>query len=331
MRGISRDDSGVSMVFIAFLLVALIGFAGLAVDVGALYAEKTELQKGAEAAVLAIAQDCAHGTKPCDVPTATATAEEFIDANARDLAGAVDSISLDLAAQEVTVVDRTERRDGGGVFLPYFAQVIGFEGTTVRAQAKARWGMLSSLSSIPLTMSTCDVYDGENLKTGTITVTFHDPSDESCDGHPGFDGGESEVMPAGFGTLVEIEDCVAYTEAYDTPTANMWAFQNSGSDFSEVRDCLEQDETYLVPIFVDFMKRTDANCDAINPQPTHCYGIGGYAAFTVTAWRFPSDTVGDPGCGPPESCLTGEIKGYSVDGEIGDSFDFGVVVVDLTG
>lgn len=329
------------MVFIAICLVFLIGFAGLAVDVGALYAERTELQKGAEAAVLAIAEDCAHGTKPCDVPTATATAEEYIAANATDLAGALDSLDLDLTAQEVTVIDATERSDGGSIFLPFFAQVIGWEGMTVKAQAKARWGTLASHNTIPITVSMCDIgYDPETeeYQEGETTILFLDPEDDSCPGHPGFDANEdgSTSMPAGFGTLLEESECVVYTEAYNYNTIEMWAFQNPGADFNEVRECLDLDTEYVIPVFVDFIFQTDDPCPnmrAINDvsEQADCYGIGGYVYFTLTGWRFPGNTEGEPGCSHPQECITGIISGYSTVGEIGESFNFGVVVVELIG
>jgi hypothetical protein len=335
-----RSDRGASAVVIGICLVFLIAFAGLAVDVGALYAERTELQKGAEAAVLAIAEDCAHGTKPCDVPTATATAEDYIAANATDLAGALDSLDLDLVAQEVTVIDATERSDGGSIFLPFFAQVIGWEGMTVKAQAIARWGTLASYNTIPITMSMCDIgYDPDTgtYTEGTITVRFLDPlSSDTCPGHPGFDTDGDGSMPAGFGTLYEESDCVAYTEAYDELTPEMWTFQNPGADFSEIRDCLTLNESYVIPVFVDYIFQTDDPCpdmratNGITAQ-ADCYGIGGYVHFTVTGWRFPGNTAGSPGCGAPDSCITGTITGYSTTGEIGESFNFGVVVVELIG
>ncbi len=40
-------------------MVALLGFAALAVDVGMLYAERTQLRNGSDAAAIAVAQKCA--------------------------------------------------------------------------------------------------------------------------------------------------------------------------------------------------------------------------------------------------------------------------------
>ena len=43
------------------MLVALIGVGALVIDVGRLYVERRDLQNGADAAALAVAQDCAAG------------------------------------------------------------------------------------------------------------------------------------------------------------------------------------------------------------------------------------------------------------------------------
>ena len=43
------------------MLVVLIGVGALVIDSGALYAERRQLQNGADAAALAVAQDCADG------------------------------------------------------------------------------------------------------------------------------------------------------------------------------------------------------------------------------------------------------------------------------
>ena len=55
------DERGASAVLVAILLVPLLGFAAIALDVGALYVERGQLQNGADAAALAIAQDCSDG------------------------------------------------------------------------------------------------------------------------------------------------------------------------------------------------------------------------------------------------------------------------------
>src|ERR1043165_3858879 len=58
-------ERGAVAVTVAILLGGgvLLGFAALVVDVGQLYAEREELQSGADAAALAVAKACATQTK----------------------------------------------------------------------------------------------------------------------------------------------------------------------------------------------------------------------------------------------------------------------------
>ena len=54
-------ERGATAVLFALLLVPLLGFAAIAVDVGSLYAERARLQVAADAAAIAVAQDCSRG------------------------------------------------------------------------------------------------------------------------------------------------------------------------------------------------------------------------------------------------------------------------------
>jgi Flp pilus assembly protein TadG len=54
-----KDERGAIGVVVALLMIPLMGFAAIAIDVSAMYAERPQLQNGADAAALAIAQDCA--------------------------------------------------------------------------------------------------------------------------------------------------------------------------------------------------------------------------------------------------------------------------------
>ena len=77
------------LVWVALMLVVLLGIGALVIDVGALYAERRELQNGADAAALAVATDCAEGN--CDA-TKSATADDVRRQNANDGAANVDEV-----------------------------------------------------------------------------------------------------------------------------------------------------------------------------------------------------------------------------------------------
>ena len=70
-------ERGATAVMLALLLVPMLGFAAIAVDVGALYAERARLQVAADAAAIAVAQDCSRG----NCGDMLATAQALITAN----------------------------------------------------------------------------------------------------------------------------------------------------------------------------------------------------------------------------------------------------------
>ena len=71
-RGRLSGERGATATVFALLLVPMLGFAAIAVDIGALYAERARLQVAADAAAIAVAQDCSRGT--CGDMLATARA-----------------------------------------------------------------------------------------------------------------------------------------------------------------------------------------------------------------------------------------------------------------
>ena len=80
MRRVSDDERGAVAVVVALVMVPLIAFAAISVDVAGLWWDKQQLQTGADAGALAIAQDCARGN--CRTPRNTA--QQFITANTID-------------------------------------------------------------------------------------------------------------------------------------------------------------------------------------------------------------------------------------------------------
>ena len=91
----------------AILLVPLIGFVAIAVDVGALYAERAQLQNGADAAALAIAQDCADDGVCGD---SAGIAARFADANAND--GAANVLTPTFPTSHSVIVTSSTREAG---------------------------------------------------------------------------------------------------------------------------------------------------------------------------------------------------------------------------
>lgn len=151
-----ESDEGVTLVFVAVVLVALLALTAFAVDFGRMWEERRQLQNGADAAALAIAEDCARNL--CGgLYDEYAVAEIYVDENARDNTANAWLINLDLTAQTVTVHNRTEDPGGDHKFDMLFAGVVGFDGFTVGAKASVAWGGLASpVSTIPVIISDCE-------------------------------------------------------------------------------------------------------------------------------------------------------------------------------
>ncbi|HBC32323.1 MAG TPA: hypothetical protein DC024_13910 [Clostridiales bacterium] len=90
-----RNESGQAMVFVALFLVVLMGFAALAVDVGAMTVQRSKLQNAADAAALAGALDYAN---------AESTATQYARLNGVDSTIAGTTIEVDTH----TIVGGTE-------------------------------------------------------------------------------------------------------------------------------------------------------------------------------------------------------------------------------
>lgn len=356
MHRLNRD-SGATLVFTAIVIALMFAFAAFAVDIASLYQERRQLQNGADAAVLAIAEDCAWGL-PCDQATAEATAQIYADANAADLSTTVEAVELDLIEQTVTVHTLSHDPNTGlNAVSHFFAVVMGIDSSPVRAQATAQWGVLGAWASVPLVMSMCDVDESSATEAPGEIITFHNASDETkgCDPAPGFssltDDDGTEWLPAGFGTLkAEPDDhCKTLTVATDEPSDDPahWAFgQPQDPNASSLKDCLwkvreEGQALYHVPIFVGFLQNTDPYCKDINPlnsSESPCYQIGGYAPFMMTGYWFPgykhdlekNDCKSDDDTELSAACVRGWFTGNVIPvGEIGPAFDFGTIVVQL--
>lgn len=347
MRRLSRDDGAVA-VLVALLSLALFGFGALVIDVGMLYAERRDLQNGADAAAFAVAQACAGGA--CGAYDSDA--EQFADANALDEASDVTEVcgagaALPACANPpavagsgyVRVTVRTEEADGGNVVPPALARVMvpDYDGTEVGAQSTVAWGPPAGIEAeLAITFSQCE-YDKLTLGPDTNgddeadpvyatepydvslqrTVYFHDTTEAA--GCPA--GPSGADLPGGFGWLEEEGDCQATIE-------NGWVGDDTGASASQ--DCKAAldallGETVLIPVFDDTNGLTGTNGE---------YHIWSYVGFVLTGYRFPGaayPTGSDAPCDSSQTC----VQGYFVQtvvpatGPVGDGPDQGVTVTQL--
>lgn len=261
-----RSERGATAVIVGILLVPLIGCLAIALDVGALYVERGQLQNGADAAALAIAQECAEDGK-CDSPAALAAT--FSDANAND--GAANNLAPVFPNDHTVVVTTStlEASSGDSALHHPFAALIGIESTTVFASATAEWGTPRASMVLPLALSYCEFMASGGGSVEKLLLIRYD-TNVSCkgpDGHP---------IPGGFGWLNRPDrGCATFIDL-----ANGTADSEPGNSYPRACDSTLgglKGTTVLVPIF-------DGSVNAKGVVKK--YELWGFAAFTITGWKF---------------------------------------------
>jgi hypothetical protein len=265
MRRLTRRlgrERGATAVLFALLLVPLIGATAIAVDVGALYAERAQLQNGADAAALAVAADCADAG---GCGSSAAIAGQFADDNAVD--GAATTLEPTFPTPyTVTVSAETQQADGTDALPHPFARVLGFDATTVHAEATAEFGSPSAGNVIPLALAYCEF---SGVVPGVRTLIQYD-TNKPCKGP------EGQPIPGGFGWLDQLPgECEAYV---DLSTA--WVGSDPGLD--PPNNCTTlfstlEGTTILIPVY--------EGANDVNGQNGE-FEIYAFAAFHVTGWKF---------------------------------------------
>lgn len=165
-RRLLREQQGASTVVVALCMAALLIVLALVVDIGATAARRAQLQDAADAAALALAQQCYEAaetrTEPGCAPevqtgardTATAVARATMNDGLADLTGEPDLIS---SPERVTVSLSSDQ-------AALFSWAAGADGQVVVATATAEWRQTVAL---PLAMTECIVPEAD-----TETVEF---------------------------------------------------------------------------------------------------------------------------------------------------------------
>ncbi|MEV7998427.1 TadE/TadG family type IV pilus assembly protein [Pseudarthrobacter oxydans] len=285
MRRLTQDktnENGAVSVIVAILMVTLLGFVAIAVDVGVIYSERAQLQNGADASAIALAQKCARNAADPACSTTSTLATSLANQNALDGMSKVHTIELDTTARKVSVT--TSAKEAGGpdnsVSL-FFADVLGVPTKEVGARGSAIWGSpRAGRTAFPLAFSICQVKD--NIGGGLQRLQEHGKNaNADCNYGP-----SGAAVQGGFGWLVQdAGKCggtidLAVSEGGSDPgnnapgncatELNRWA-----SDITAGRDVI-----VLLPVF---NKVTGTGAGAI-------YGLVSFAAFKVTGWKFSGGT-----------------------------------------
>lgn len=180
-----RRDKGMVMVWFGLMLPVFLGMGALVVDVGALYAERRQLQNGADAAVLAIGVDCAFPTDPagCTEENARGIAYEYLGLNAADGVNTAQVVCVRSPSfvdlEDCNGIDLTEigvssganfahvRADSNADIDFLFAPILDpdDDGRKVSASATLAWGTPGGAPVLPLMINSC-YFDRDWLTSG---------------------------------------------------------------------------------------------------------------------------------------------------------------------
>jgi putative Flp pilus-assembly TadE/G-like protein len=308
-----RQERGAVSVVVALLMLPLIGFGALAVDVGAIYVEQQRLQNGADAAALAIAQDCALGN--CQVPADTAATLALAN-HAGSLAG-VPEQTVTTGTREVTVVNRSLQEH-------WLAPALGFDSSHVDAAATAGWDPLDAArSALPLAFSLCEfrLQTGGGLPSGTVerVIRLSKDAATSCTGP------SNNVVPGGFGWVETDADgsCAATSRVgliLASDTGNV--VPNACKEEAYLQSLVGT--TVLLPIFTEF-GGTGNNA---------WYRVYSYAAFHVNGYFFSNKYSASPGACGNDQCVRGYFTRFVAlsepTGTVVGAPDLGARIVNLT-
>ncbi|MBB1509471.1 pilus assembly protein TadG-related protein [Tessaracoccus sp. MC1756] len=336
-----RDERGASAVIVAIMLVVLVGFGALAVDVGSLWWDKKQIQNGADAAALALAQTCAAGACEADEP---AMAQDYAAFNKNDDNVTVTAADITHTPNSVSVKAATTREH-------WLAPVIGIGSSDVSAQATATWsGAPSSMNTIPFAVSYCQffwqngVYNGTPTKGTELYIYSKSkpkdfPNVPSTEAFPcAASNSAHNELSGGFGFLEADGDCVTKVTIGSNPDER-WVDSSNGEGFDtscdpdDIRRYMGDSPGQIVK--VPLFDNADKNSGR--------YRITGFAALEVTAYclqtqgwaSVPSDACATDPVNGKNAYIKGKFVGFGslADWENGSGagVDFGVVNVRLTG
>lgn len=305
------DDRGAVATLVAIVLGVglLLGIGALVIDTGQLYVERAELQNGADAAALAVAQDC--GDADGCAPDAQQVAERYAADNdasdgkadaslvcGRTAVGFLAPCPADDAASSACLGDRpaapgsfvevrttTRQDDDSTVLPPVFGRILlgdDYDGRGVLACARAAWGGPKAASTLPLTISFCEwqyaTRDGVDFAPAPPAIVdggYERVLSVKADGGnpiPCPSSPSGGDLPGGFGWLAN-SDCDIDVDVDGAFSADPGV---SGSSACEalLAAARSSGEPLLVPIF-DVAEGTGRN---------GTYQMHGFAAFVVTGY-----------------------------------------------
>lgn len=358
-----RRDLGAVLIWFAAAAVGLLGMGALVIDVGALWSERRQLQNGADAAALAVAQDCAKGS--CG--NYQSMAQQYADLNASDRTSDVLSVcgspsplvtcppppGAEHAVGFVKVTTGTRTTQGTDQIKYLMAPVLDSAnvGRKVTASAAVAWGSPGGTGIMPFVISKCALeafkVNGVHTFTNSLVKVFlHDASKSVAGQTCSYDGA---TWPAGFGYTGSPSTGCDYEMVSLNPTpANgqqTGTIQGENNGNSVSNDCATSIMAYASanppkPIIVPVMYyRSGTGSNTI-------WSIDGFVAVRVCAFSMkvnsalPEFISSSPDCagagalcsvsGEKEARICGFFTPYTVtEGELGNSTDYGTRIIKM--
>jgi hypothetical protein len=330
----SESQRGAVGVVVALLLVALLGFAALALDVGRIYAEKAQLQNGADAAALGVAQICAANSADSRCETMSSVGQMLTSANANDGLSELQELVVEKSVGSVTVkTDAHELGRAPNDIPMLFAPALGIDSVSVNASAIARWGGPSAGSApFAIAFSQCEIDSRPSVDGSLKFLRAHGvgSNDKACTSTS-----SGQELPGGFGWLVQepkLSCSVSITLASPLEVGDPGSNFKTGCEavLEYWKKQLEKGEP-VIAFFPVFDKIVDGQ-----------YRIEAFAAFDVRGWNFYNGTgkfaLSEaqsfmPSSGYSETGFIGKFVEYvAIDDsmEFGGSTKYGAKIVSLT-
>lgn len=368
MRLLGRDEQGAIGVLIAVLIAGgvLIGMGALVIDVGQLYQNRAELQNGADAAALAVADSCALGT------CTTGIAAQYATGNASKLTGYQAAVSLVCGsgpgmsacpASDGTMVDcpsnpvagtnyvdvhtSTLTASGSTLLPPVFARTLlgnsSYQGTNVKACAQAEWGAPISANTIAFTISACSWYAYTSNGTSfaqpppyppnTVPaasadhILYEHGSSGSTTGGCPLDNASGADAPGNFGWTNDSGNCSTFISSGGTYPGQTGVPASGDCQTMIQNDWANKTVVYL-PVYTA-ISGTGSNAT---------YTLLGFGAFVITGYHITGSFKANDWLNSADNCTGNKfcIDGYFTHGLIPSTGGLGgqalgASIVELTG
>lgn len=266
-----REERGAIAVWVALSIVPILAFVAIVADVGLMYWERSQLQNGADAAAMAVAQECAANPATC-MGAANGIAGNYAGFNANDDNAAVEIPSetfvVNASSGTVRVIASTLTDAGTTAITHPFASLIVPSESNVQAAATAEWGAPISGTTFPLAIAECEFADLPPQSADTtspvvseLLINKNNGTEPCSNGYP---GGFGWLDAVGCNATISVGGTVNGTPGIK-PTANKTGCTDE--DFNGIL-CQAQ----LIPLY----NATTAQGKA------GTYTISKFAAFIIT-------------------------------------------------